>query len=331
MNPKRYSLLVPLVALWTVFSPVVLAQKTYSVDVEVVNIFATVRDRKGVLVNDLDKDDFVVEEEGRRQEIRYFSRETDRPLTIGLLVDTSMSQVQVLEEEQKASLQFLSQVLRPSDDLAFLIRFDVDVMLLQDLTGSRELLRDSLQDLQVPSARMGSENGSRSGSRTTIGTVLFDSVFLAADEILEDHAGRKAAVVLSDGVDFGSVVTPEKAIESAHRADCIIYSVLYESSQGYGRRPSRWGRRRRPGPAIFDGKKALKELSEETGGKFFEVSKKQTLEKIFDQIQQELRSQYSIGYSPDANRTGTEFRKIQVKTKDKKSRVQCRSGYYPNP
>lgn len=333
---------------------------TYKVDVSVVNVLATVRDRNGLILKDLTKDDFILEEDGKRQEIRYFSRQTDLPLTVGLLVDTSMSQLRLIDTERRASYQFFEQVLRPEQDVAFVIKFDVEVELLQDLTGSRQLLEAALKQLQVPrpgqrrnlagkpSDLQGGQRGGirlpggggrrlpgggqagpagRPGRGMGIGTALYDAVFLAADEVLPKQAGRKAIVLISDGVDWGSKVSKEGAIEAAQRADTIVYSVRYYDadlySQARGRGVSRRGMDSR-------GSKALQSISTETGGRGFEVAKKLTLQQIFDQIQEELRNQYNFGYTSPRS-SGEGFRRIKLYTKDNRLKVQTREGYYPKP
>jgi VWFA-related protein len=321
---------------------------TYRVDVNVVNVLATVRDRKGHIVNDLTKDDFILEEDGKPQEITYFSRQTDLPLTIGLLIDTSLSQVRLIEDERSASSQFLDQVLRHEKDQAFIIKFDFDAELLQDVTQSRNSLQRALNALKTPLQLRRSENGSegpalpglvfaqwpggrRGGGRGGApypggqprmqrgGTVLYDSVFLASDEILRKEPGRKAIILISDGVDHGSKVQEREATDAAHHADTLIYSIRYYDSSAYGNMLGGEG---------STGTRALKKLSQETGGRMFEVSKKLTLGDIYDQIQEELRNQYSIGYTPpDTGNTG--FRRIALSTKDKKLQVVTRTGYYP--
>ena len=287
-----------------------------SVDVEIVNILATVRDKKGHLVNNLTKDDFVVEEDGKRQNIKYFTQQSDLPLTIGLLVDTSVSQQRLIYDERRAGAQFFKQVLRHKKDLAYLISFDIDVELLQDLTESRNLLSDALDKLEVQGVRRGLHPGPVPSSGRQAGTVLFDAVYLASDEMMRGQVGRKAIVLISDGVDTGSRVKRDEAIEAAHRSDVVLYSVRY-----YDYRAGGFG----------GGGGSLKKLSRETGGNVFEVSRKWPLEKIFDQIQQELRSQYSIGYTPSRSSDEPGFRRIKLKTKRKNLKVQSRTGYYPNP
>lgn len=296
---------------------------TISVDVDVVNIVFTVRNKQGGLVGNLEKSDFTVEEEGRPQSIRYFSRQTDQPLTLGLLVDTSVSQGNIIEQERMASSQFFSQVLRAQKDQAFLISFDVNVELLQDMTDSARLLRGGLDKLQV---NAGGGGGLHPGPVPTAGkprgTLLHDAVYLAADDVLKRQVGRKALVLISDGNDYGSQMTVKQAIEAAHRSDVIVYSVLYVDRGFY----------QRAGPigmvGGFGGGGSLKKLSEETGGKLFEVNRKRPLKAIYDQIQEELRSQYSVGYTPSSE-GGAGFRRITISARNRDLKVQARAGYYP--
>ena len=290
-----------------------------SVDVEVVNILATVRDKKGHLVTDLGKDDFILEEDGTRQEIRYFARQSDLPLTIGLLVDTSVSQQRLIHDEQRAAGQFFSQVIRLKKDLAFLISFDVDVELLQDLTASQRLLENALGELQVQGAGGGIHPGPVPGQGRAVGTAMYDAVFLAADEMMRRQVGRKAIVLISDGLDYGSRVSRDQAIEASHKSDVAVYGIRYYDRGFYYRGGGFGG----------GGSGALKKMARETGGNVFEVSRKRPLQKIFDEIQQELRSQYSIGFTPggDSGRGG--LRKIELKTRRKGLKVQARGGYYP--
>jgi len=320
-------------------------QPTMSVDVRVVNVFATVRNKHGEIVPNLTKDDFTLEEDGRPQTIRYFTRETDLPLTLGLLVDTSMSQRRVLDQERSASYTFLDQVLRPNKDLAFVIHFDREVELLQDVTSSRQKLQAALELLQTPqfTRNVGSNSPASSpGSHHRGGgTLLYDAVYLASNEMMKKQQGRKALVVLSDGVDTGSQETLASAVEAAERADTLVYSILFADDQAYGN----WGgygggyggggmgrhgggRGRYPQETRPDGKKILERLSKQTGGRLFEVSKKQSVEQIYDQIQQELRNQYSLGYTPDRTAARAGYHTIRVTTKQKDDIVQARDGYY---
>lgn len=316
-----------------------LQEPSISIKVKVVNALATVRDKHGQIISNLTKDDFVLEEDGRPQTIRYFSRESDLPLTVGLLVDTSLSQRRVLEQERTASYTFLDDMLRQEKDLAFIIHFDYEVELLQDVTSSRKKLGDALGLLQIPGSlagrrpRGGWPGGGRSGGSTT----LYDAVYLASDEVLKQQAGRKAIVILTDGVDTASKVTLATAIETAQRADTVVYSILFSDTQsyfspGFGGGWPGGGRRGGRGPRFPvdnypNGKKVLEKLAKETGGRLFEVSKKEPIDKVYSQIEDELRSQYSIGYTPEKDaRPG--YRKIRLRTKEKGLIVQTRAGYY---
>jgi VWFA-related protein len=295
---------------------------TISVDVEVVNLFLTVRNKQGGLVANLEKADFTVEEDGRPQTIKYFARQSDLPLTLGLLVDTSVSQGNLIEQERHASSQFFSQVLRVSKDQAFLISFDVNVDMLQDMTDSVRLLRGGLDKLRV---NAGGGGGLHPGPVPTAGrprgTLLHDAVFLASEDVLKGQAGRKGIVLITDGNDYGSQMTVQKAIEAAHKSDVIIYSILYEDRAFYYRGGF--------GIGGLGGDGVLKKLSEETGGRMFEVSRKKPLKAIYEQIQEELRNQYSIGYTPPPSASGNAFRRIKIKTRNSELTVQARQGYYP--
>lgn len=296
---------------------VLLAQTpaTFSTNVRVVNLFATVRDAQGRVVKDLTKDDFTLEEDGRPQVIRYFSKESGLPLTLGLLIDTSISQKRVLAEERTASLNFLMQVLRPEQDRAFVIHFDREVELLQDLTSSRERLDEALARLQVPTLAPRKHGGPQLGLFALAGTDLYDSILLASDDILRKQPGRKALILITDGVDNGSKIDLSDAVQSAQRADAMVYSILFADRDAYDGTF-----------ATAAGKQALQRMSRETGGVFFEVSKTEPLAAIYAQLEEELRNQYSIGYTPHTS-GGAGYRKIRVVTKAGLS-VITRDGYY---
>ena len=337
---------------------------TMSVQVKVVNVLATVRDKHGKIMNGLTKDDFTLTEDGRAQTIRYFSRETDLPLTLGLLVDTSMSQRRVLGEERSASQSFLAQMLREDKDKAFVIHFDREVELLQDLTASHEKLQAALESLEAPQfsrtsggnypnggGGSGPGSGGGQGRHHGGGTLLYDAVYLASGELMEKQQGRKALIVLSDGVDNGSKESLEESIESAQRANTVVYSILFKDDEAYGngggfgrtgisipgmggpgmgRGGMGGGRGGRRNPEQHaDGKKILERISKETGGRLFEVSKKEPVEQIYSQIEEELRNQYSLGYTPDRGGAAEPgYHKIQVAAKPKDLTVQARDGYY---
>ena len=300
-------------ALLAVAPPRVVAQEeqpTFKAEVKVVNVLATVRDKRGAFIRDLGKDEFSVLENGRAQAIRYFSRETDLPLTLGVMIDTSLSQKRVMEAERIASYSFLEHVLREKKDQVFIMQFDLSPILRQELTSSFLKLSEALERVDVPSM-----NDLR--SQTGGGTMLYDAMLKASREIMQKQTGRKALIVLTDGVDTGSEATIMDAIEAAQRADTLIYSILFSDEGYYG---------------IFsggaDGRAVLMRMSRETGGGFFEVSKKQSLDGIFAQIQEELRSQYNIGYESDQPVSVSEWRKLQVTTHRKGLAVQARGRYW---
>jgi VWFA-related protein len=340
---------------------------TLSVKVKVVNVLATVRDKHGKIVNNLTKDDFALSEDGQPQTIRYFAKESDLPLTLGFLVDTSMSQRKVLDQERSASSAFLDKIMRPQQDKAFLIHFDHEVELLQDLTSSLDELHTGLGKLETPQLRPASGGApsdpdgpdpgqypgrGRGGMHRGGGTTLYDAVYLASEELMQKQQGRKAVVVLSDGVDRGSKESVDSAIESAQKADTLVYAIYFKGEEGGGGGnthvgfgipgmggpgmggPGRRGGGRPGGPSQephVDGKKILQRISQETGGRFFEVSKKEPVDQIYAQIEEELRNQYNLGYTPQRTEANSgPYHKIQLatKTKDKDLAVRAREGYY---
>ena len=328
--------------------PLLRGQDTqFSTSVAVVNVLATVRDKNGKIIHDLVQDDFTLQEDGRNQSIRYFSQQSDVPLTLGLLIDTSGSQARVLDRERNASLEFVKHVLREDKDKTFVIHFDHQVELLQDLTSSRKELEAALKEVDGEHPQLNRRSpggGGRQGRGQGRGgfgggTALYDSLFLAGDEILKKQQGRKAVILLSHGVDNGSKTSLTSAIETSQRADMLVYSIRFAdnserspvgfSGPGLGRGGRRGGRfpqpqtqRREP----VDGKKILERISQETGGAYFDVSNKMPLDKIYDQIEEELRNQYNIGYTPD--KPGGGYHKVLVSVKRKNLTVRARDGYY---
>ena len=331
---------------------------TFSTDVNVVNLFATVRDKQGHIVQNLTKDDFHLSEDGRPQTIRYFAQQSDLPLTLGLLVDTSGSERRMLGTERDASRTFLEQVLRPEKDKAFLIHFDREVELLQDLTSSRERLEKALEAIDKPEwGQSGGTQGNGSGNgpgggygrrgggggrRGQGGTAFYDAIYLASNDLLSKKIGRKAVIMLTDGEDNASKVSMAEAIESAQRADTLAYSIrIADDQQGFSSgfpapgmgRHGGWGGGgpygRGPAMNRPDGKKILQQISKGTGGGYFESSAKKPLEQIYSQIEEELRNQYSLGYVSDRSATDPAFRKIQLTVNQKGLIVQTREGYYP--
>jgi VWFA-related protein len=335
------------------------APSTFSTDVNVVNVLATVRGKDGKIVRDLTRGDFTLLEDGRPQAIRYFTQQSDLPLIVGLLVDTSRSERRMLGAEREATRTFLEQVLRPEKDKAFLIHFDHDVELLEDVTSSRERLVKALEQIESAEPRLrrqpdnytgggqswpgggggwpggqrrgGGRPGGGAGRSEHMGTAFYDAVYLASDEIMKKQTGRKALILLTDGEDTSSKISLAEAISSCERADSLAYSIRIADDEsapmrgfgGHGGR-GRGGNYERP-----DGKKILKQISHSTGGAYFEVSKKNSVEQIYTQIEDELRNQYSLGYSSDRPAADAGFRKIALTVDKKGLLVQSRDGYYP--
>jgi VWFA-related protein len=287
-----------------------------TVDVSVVNILTAVHDKRGSLVGNLNKEDFTVLEDGQPQTIKYFDRNTDLPLTIGLLVDVSGSQRNLIQIERNAASQFFSKVLRKKDE-AFLISFGEESELLQDYTSSPRLLQEGLNQLRVSSGVTGLHPGPVPTAGQPRGTVLYDAVYLAAQEKLRGEVGRKAIVLITDGVDQGSRMTRSQAIEEAQKSDAVIYSILYADPSAYG-----------PFGGGGGGEGELRRMSDETGGRVFKVDRKHTLDDAFQELQDEMRSQYAIGYTPANEVKDGSYRRLEVRLSNKDLKAQARKGYY---
>jgi len=384
---------------------------TISVNANLVVLSVVVRDKKGALVNGLTKDDFVLKAGGRTlqnakpdsihvQTIKYFDHETDVPLTLGLLVDVSRSQRDALPDEKKASESFLENTLAPAKaaaagvaarpaDKAFVVQFAKPIELLQDITDTRPRLEKALDELGTESPTFhNSDTGDTTDSEgrrvRTGGTSLYDAIYLSANEIEAKQNGRKALVLLTDGVDVGSKESLSDAIEAAQRADTIVYAVYYKGKEqqrqndnynrnnrrggygggypgggypgggypgggypgggggypnGGGNNPndpnSQGGNRPGGGPSRkpnVDGRQVLDRICGETGGAVFEVSKKLPIDQILTQIGDELRQQYRLGFTPDADVARYGYHQIDLELKDgeanKKNHIQVRDGYY---
>ena len=301
---------------------------TIKVDVDLVNILYTVHAKKGgALIPNLEKNDFTVFEDGKQQTIQRFSRETDLPVTLGLLIDISASQTRLIDIERDAASSFFSSVIRQKDE-AFLISFGKDTELLQDYTNSPRMLTSALRDLRgdgiTPMLGGGPINqGPVPQIGAPKGTLLYDAVYLASNEKLKSEVGRKALILITDGEDEGSTYNIKTAIEAAQKSDAIIYSIYYVDRAFYSHGGFMIGG--------GGGESYLRKMSEETGGRVFTVSNKHPLSDVFKEIQDELRNQYSIGYeSTNPNRDGT-FRRIEIKVDNPDDKVQARNGYYATP
>jgi VWFA-related protein len=324
---------------------------TITVNAQLVNLPVIVRDKKGALVQNLTQSDFALTVDGRPQTIRYFDKDNNLPLTLGLLVDTSGSVRSALEDERTASEAFLDEMMKgqmmtaaaggATPDQAFLIQFAHETDLLQDLTPSRPKLRAALNQVGVEDRNQDQSNnnggyGRHHGGFHGGGTTLYDAIFLASNQLMQKQHGRKALVLLTDGEDRGSMETLQSSIAAAQRAETVVYAIYFKGEQhpygghggGYGGHGGYPGGGRPGGENHVDGKKILAQITGETGGRMFEVSGKQTFDAIYTQIAEELRSQYRLGYTPDATTATEGFHRVDLATKDRKLLVQTRDGYY---
>ena len=324
----------------------------------------TVRDKHGALVNTLQKTDFTLTEDGRPQVIKSFAHETNLPFRIGLLVDTSRSMSNVMQPVRDSTGKFIDLMLpappATSKDLAFLIHFDRQVELLQDFTNSRDKLHHELDGMSASNEERyeGTDSGSGGDNdrpqRNRGGTQLYDAIYLASDELMKSKDGRKALVVFSDGADRGSKETLNEAVDSADRANVLIYTIYFKGEQehsfgngfpggghrgggGYpgGGNGGGWpgggsGRRggQPQGANGVDGKKIMQQIAGRTGGHAFEAKKKDDLEPIYKQIEEELRNQYLLTYTPDKPDSEGGFHKVALKASKDDLTVVTREGYY---
>lgn len=288
---------------------------TLKVTTEVVSVYAVVREKNGRLIPDLNKDDFTVEEDQHPQQVKYFSREANTPLTLGILVDTSPSQGRVLEEEKSEAEAFLRDVMRPKD-LTFVLHFDVDVELLQDFTSDLHMLDKAIDESEINGGGVRTPGTFPSGDSGGA-THLYDAVYLSARELLKNEVGRKVLIMLTDGEDQGSKVKLDAALEAAQKADVIIYSVdihdrAFYSHAGMG----------------YSGDSVLRKFSDATGGRVIQTNSGKGTSEAFQQIANELRTQYLLGYTPTNNKLDGTFRKIDVKVSTSNAKVSARRGYY---
>jgi len=341
-------------------------EKPKLAEARMINVFATVKEKSsGKLVKDLTQDDFALDEEGKPQTIKFFEAQTAGPLSLGMLVDTSFQQSRSLADIRTNGTKFIDQVLRDQDK-GFVIHFDKDIELLQDFTNSHDKLgraMDLLQPAQPQQQQTQQQGGNYPGGGYPGGgypgggypgggrrypqqgggyrrgvAKIDDAILLASDELMSKQQGQKAIILFGDGVDSGSKTTLFEALTAAQKADTTIHTVLIADdaaggygSPGYGGMGRRGGRMPMPGGSEGpDGKKILQQIAEETGGSFSSVGSFHHLDKVFAELQDELRSQYNIGYIPDPLSEVGLFRHIHLTAKLKKKDlvVQVRSGYY---
>lgn len=330
-----------------------------------VTIPVVIRDKHEKYITDLTKDDFTLTENGKPQVIHTFSLASNQPVTVGLIIDTSASQRDNVEAIRTASKHFLEQVLTNPKDRFFILHFDREVELLQDTTAHRERIQPALDALSAASAEQpvtqpGSEDDASKKYRGP-SDVVYDGIYLAANDLMKKEQGRKILVLISDGGDRNSKVTAVSAIEAAQQSNAAIYSVYLkgeetsrEASNNYPqngsnrRRTSTWpggggnwpgggggtypgggdDRRPRAEAKRVDSRKTLDQISAKTGGRMYEATKKDNLDRAYSDLAEELRSQYLLTYTPDHSRDSA-FHQVQLVPKKKDLVVQIADGYYP--
>ncbi|MFL6308145.1 MAG: VWA domain-containing protein [Candidatus Sulfotelmatobacter sp.] len=292
---------------------------TLKVNVNVVQLFFNVKEKHGGLVPNLKKDDFEIYEDGKPQAIKYFTAESNLPLTLGMMIDASGSQRNVIDMEKEVGGAFLRQILTDKDE-AYVISFDITVDLLQDFTRDNHRLQAALNKAKVnvdysSGGIPGMGGGPVPQRGNSPGTLLYDAVYLSSHDMLSKEVGRKAMIILTDGQDEGSRLKLQDAIESAQKADAIVYVLLCADRGFYGG----FG---------YSGEGDMRKLTEQTGGRVINVGNKfDKLREAFDQIAAELRSQYNIGYTPTNEKKDGTYRKVEIKSKQG-YKVQARAGYY---
>jgi VWFA-related protein len=292
--------------------------ETLKVNVNVVQLFFNVKDKHGALIPNLTKDDFEIKEDGTPQAVKYFTAETNLPLTLGIMIDASGSQRNVIDMEKEVGAVFLKQILTDKDE-AFVISFDITVDLLQDFTRDTHRLQAALNkakvNVDVSSNGVPGMGGGPVPQHNSPGTLLYDAVYLSAHDMLAKEVGRKAMILLTDGQDEGSRLKIQDAIEAAQKADSIVYVLLCADRGFYGG----FG---------YSGESEMRKLTEQTGGRVINVGNKfDKLREAFDQIAAELRSQYNIGYTPTNLKQDGSYRKLEIKNKQN-YKIQARAGYY---
>jgi VWFA-related protein len=292
--------------------------ETLKVNVNVVQLFFNVKDKHSALIPNLTKNDFDVAEDGKPQTIKYFTAESNLPLTLGIMIDASGSQRNVIDMEKEVGGAFLHQILTDKDE-AYVISFDISVDLLQDFTRDVHRLQAALNKAKVnvdySSGGIPGMGGGPVPQHNSPGTLLYDAVYLSAHDMLSKEVGRKAMVLLTDGQDEGSRLKIQDAIEAAQKADSIVYVLLCADRGFYGG----FG---------YSGESDMRKLTEATGGRVINVGNKfDKLKEAFDQIAAELRSQYNIGYTPTNSKLDGSYRKLEIKNKQG-YKIQARAGYY---
>jgi VWFA-related protein len=280
------------------------------VGVSLVSLYATVRDNHKAIVPTLEQNDFKIFEDNVEQKVAFFAKERTLPLTMGLLIDTSGSEVEMIGAEQQAAIQFLQRVMQKRDE-ALVITFDLDVDLLADWTNDVSSLDRAIRRARINAP---SSSGRTSASPVPLGgsggTNFYDAVYLACHDKMASEAGRKALIILTDADDNGSKISLKEAVEAAQRADTVIHMLVVYDPQ-YGANMG-----------------AAKQLAEETGGRAIDVHNTKQLLKAFDEISEELRTEYSLGYYPTNAKLDGTYRKVKVELTNKDYKALTRKGYY---
>ncbi len=288
---------------------------TFKVGVNVVQLFFNVKDKHGALIPNLTKEDFEIFEDSKQQAVKYFTAESNLPLTLGILIDSSGSQLRVLDMEKEVGGAFLKQILTDKDE-AFVIDFNVDADLVQDFTRDVRRLQNALNKVKINSG-VSFGMGGPVPTASQRGTVLYDAVYLSAHDMLAKEVGRKAMILLTDGEDEGSQLKIKDAIEASQKADAIVYVLLCADRGAYFSQG-----------LSYSGEGEMKKLTEATGGRVINVGNKfDKLREAFDQVAAELRSQYNIGYTPTNEKLDGGYRKLEIKNKQN-YKIQARAGYY---
>ncbi len=294
--------------------------ETLKVNVNVVQLFFNVKDKHNALVPNLTKDDFQIFEDGKPQTIKYFTAESNLPLTLGIMIDSSGSQRNVIDMEKEVGGAFLKQILTDKDE-AYVMSFDITVDLLQDFTRDTHRLQAALNKAKVnvdyTTGGIPGMGGGPVPTQNAPGTLLYDAVYLSSHDMLAKEVGRKAMILLTDGQDEGSKLKIQDAIEAAQKADAIVYVLLCSDRGFYG------------GFGMgYSGEGDMRKLTEQTGGRVINVGNKfDKLREAFDQIAKELRSQYNVGYVPTNLKLDGSYRKLEIKNKEN-YKIQARAGYY---
>ena len=293
------------------------SSQTLKVQTNLVNVFVTARDKHNGIISDLGKDDFKVYEDGQEQKVVYFAKEADMPITLGILIDTSGSMQDILGAEQDTASRFVHEIMRKKDE-AMIVSFDFDLNLLADFTEDTSVLERAIRRTQI--------NAVSSGGVVTPGTVpmgsnggtdLYDAVYATCHDELAGEAGRKAIILLTDAEDTGSKVSLQDSIEAAQRSDTVIHVLRLSDEPFY----MQMG-------IGYSGASVARKMAEDTGGREIEVRSEKSLEKAFDLISEELRSQYAIGYYPTNTKRDGTFRKIKVEVNRPDVKLLARRGYY---